>query len=229
MASKCPAVVRGRVMRLTRLDACGVPVIGASTTVVTDGIISIAPSPQYEGGDPIRVLNANGDLCINAKGKAQLAQEDLTITLCQINPDAVNIMTGAPLVLDDATPTPNTVGFRKQCGSSDVNFALEVWSEITNQECTTTNVEYWYSLWPLLTNAQYGDYTIENGALNMVLTASAFCNSPWGVGPYDVINSGVVPAPGPLLTAIGDDDLYHGQVTNLAPPASSCGVQALAA
>lgn len=229
MASKCPAVVRARRMRLTRLDACGVPVIGSSSTVVTDGIISVAASPQYEGGDPIRVLNGSGALCVNVPGNSQLTQEDLTITLCQVNPDAVSIMTGAPLVLDDATPTPNTVGFRKQCGSDEVRFALELWSDIGNQECTTTTKEYWYSLWPLLTNAIYGDYTIENGAVNMVITASAFCNSPWGVGPYDVINALPGPAPAPLLTAIGDDDLYHGQVTTLAPPASLCGVSALAA
>lgn len=227
MASTCPAVVRGRIMRLTRLDACGAPVIGASTTVVSDGFISVAASDQYEGGDPIRVLNAAGALCINEKGNSQLAQEDLVITLCQVNPDAINIMTGAPLVLDDATPTPNTVGFRKECGNAEVNFALEVWSDISGQECTVGSKQYWYSLWPLITNATYGDYTIENGAVNMVINASAFCASPWGVGPYDVINSGVVPAPGPLLTAIGASDLWHGQVTTLAPPVSACGVQAL--
>lgn len=227
MASQCPAVVRGRVMRVVKLDACGVPVVGASSASVTDGFISVAASPQYEGGDPIRVLNANGDLCINAKGKAQLAQEDLTITLCQVNPNVINLMTGAPLVLDNATPTPNTVGFRKQCGSANVNFGIEVWSEIANQACTTSNVQYWYSLWPLVTNAQYGDYTIENGAVNMVITGSAFCNSAWGTGPYNVVNSLPGPAPSKLLTPIGANDLYHGQVTDLAPPVSACGVVAI--
>jgi hypothetical protein len=228
MASFCPAVVRGRVMRLTRLDACGVPVIGASTTVVTDGLISVAATDQYEGGDPIRVLNANGDLCIDEPGKAQLAQEDLTITLCQVNFDAINIMTGAPLVLDAAAPTPNTVGFRKRCGNADVRFALEVWSDVSGQACVAGTKQYFYSLWPLLTNAQYGDYTIENGAVNMSITASAFCGSGWGVGPYDPIN-GALDVAGPLLTAIGATDLYDGQITTIAPPASSCGVQALAA
>lgn len=228
MASFCPAVVRGRVMRLTRLDACGVPVIGASTTVVTDGFISVAATDQYEGGDPIRILNANGDLCIDEPGKAQLAQEDLTITLCQINFDAMNIMTGSPLVLDATAPTPNTVGFRKRCGNADVRFALEVWSNVSGQACTDGDQQFFYSLWPLLTNAQFGDYTIENGALNMSLTVSAFCGSGWGVGPYDVV-PGALDVPGPLLTAIGAQDLYNGELTTIAPPASSCGVQALAA
>lgn len=227
MTSICPAVVRGRVMRITKLDACGVPVTGSASAVVTDGFISVAASPQYEGGDPIRVLNANGDLCINAKGKAQLAQEDLTITLCQINFDAFNLITGNPLVLDDTTPTPNTVGFRQRCGSSNTNFGLELWSEITNQACTTSTVQYYYSLWPLVSNAQYQDWTIENGAINMAVQASAFCNSGWGTGPWNVINTGVTPTPNKLLTAIGSNDLFHGQVTTLAPPSSACGVSAL--
>ena len=63
----------------------------------------------------------------------------------------------------------------------------------------------------------------------MVLNASAFCSSGRGVGPYDVINALPGTAPAPLLTAIGADDLYHGQITTLAPPVSACGVQALAA
>lgn len=228
MASFCPGVIRGRVMRLTRLDACGAPVIGAATTVVTDGFISVARSDQYEGGDPIRVLNANGDLCINEPGKSQLAQEDLTITLCQVNSDAINIMTGAPLVLDAATPTPNTVGFRKRCGNADVRFALEVWSDVSGQACADGDKQYWYSLWPLVTNAQFGDDTIENGPLNIVLTASAFCNAGWDVGPYDVV-PGALLVPGPLLTPIGAQDLYNGELTTIAPPVSACGVQALAA
>lgn len=226
MASICPAVVRGRTMRLTRLDACGVPVVGASTTVVTNGFISVAATDQYEGGDPIRVINANGDLCIDEPGKAQLAQEDLTITLCQINFDALNIMTGSPIVLDAATPTPNTVGYRKRCGNPDVRFALEVWSDISGQACTLATKQYFYSLWPLLANSQFGDYTIENGAVNLVVTASAFCGSGWGAGPYNVVNN-AVPAAVPLLTPIGAQDLFHGQITTVAPPEASCGVLAL--
>lgn len=227
MASICPGVVRGRVMRFTRLDACGAPVIGSSTTSVTDGLISVAASPQYEGGDPIRILNANGDICIDAPGKPQLAQEDVTITLCQVNSDVLNIATGSPLVLDAATPTPNTVGFRKRCGNANAKFALEVWSEIPGAACTGGLAQYWYSLWPLITSAQFGDYTIENGALNIEFTASAFCGSPWGTGPYFVVND-ATPAPSKLLTPIGANDLYHGQVTTLAPPTAACGVLALA-
>lgn len=222
MATFCPALVRGRRFRFTRLDACGVPVVGPSSSLVTSGLVSASPSPQYENTDPIRVLNAAGELCINEPGTVNFAQEDIELVFCKVDPTAFNMMTGAPLVLDDATPTPNVVGFRKQCGPVDERFALEIWSDVSGQPCTTGNKLYWYSLWPLLTNAQWGDATIENGAINFTITASAFCGSPWGVGPYDVINALPGPAPSPLLTAITADDLYHGQETDLAPPVADC-------
>lgn len=228
MATKCPGLVRGRRFRFTKLDACGAPVIGASSVVVTSGLISVAPSPQYEGGDPIRVLNAAGELCINEPGFSELAQEDLEITVCTVDPGIFSLTHGAPLVVDAATPTPNTVGFRKQCGNSETRFALEVWTDTTGEACTGGAKPYGYFLWPLVTNAVWGDYTIENGAVQMTFTASAFCNSPWGVGPYDVVLDAMA-APGPLLSAITSADLFHFQETPVPPPAAVCGLQALAA
>lgn len=227
MATVCPSIVRGVVYRLTRLDDCGVPVVGAATTVVGK-FVSVAKSPQYEDSDPIRTLDASGDLCINEPGTTSLAQSDLTIILCVQDPDAINIMTGAPTVVDAATPTPNRVGYRQQCGKVTANFALEVWSEVGGQACVDGAKEYYYALYPFVTNAKFGDDTIENAANMLTITASAFCNSGWGVGPYDVV-PGVADAPGPLLTPMGPADLDNFQVTTIAPPAPACGATALAA
>lgn len=227
MATICPKVVRASVMRITRLDACGAPVVGSSSTVVSNGFIQVASSPQYESSDPIRITNANGELCINEPGKNNLAQVDNEIQFCGVLPNAFEIITGSPLVLDDTTPTPNTVGFRMECGPSNNKFALELWSQISGGSCSAGAASYWYSLFPLVESAQWGDFTFANDAVNFTITGSAFCGSPWGTGPYNVINTGVTPTPAHLLTAIGANDVYHGQVTTLAPPASSCGVAAL--
>jgi hypothetical protein len=227
MGTECPTVVRGVVWRLTRLDDCGVPVVGTSTTVVGN-FISIAKSPQYENSDPIRVTGADGGLCINEPGVVNLAQTDLTIILCTQDPDAINIMTGSPVVLDAATPTPNRVGYRQQCGKVTAKFAIEVWSEIGGQSCSGGAKKYYYTLYPMVTNAQFGDDTIENGANQLTITASAFCNSGWGVGPYDVVPD-ATNAPGPLLTAMAANQLSNFETTTVAPPTPACGAVALAA
>lgn len=228
MPAICPKAVRGRMMRLTRVDSCGVPILGPASTVTSSGFVSIAASPQYEDATPIKVEAASGVLCINDPGCPQFSQIDTEITFCGIDPDAFTMITGDPLVLNDATPTPASVGFRiRGQDLCDTFFALEVWSDITDQTCTTATKQYWYSLFPFLGSAQWGDYTFENGALTFTITASTRQGSGWGTGPYDVINSGVVPAPGPLLVAIDPLDHYHGQVTTLAPPVAACGAVAL--
>lgn len=227
MATNCFSPIRGIVWRLTRLDECGVPVVGPASTV-TGKFVSIAQSPQYEASDPIRVTAADGDLCVNEPGITSYAQTDITIVLCNVDPDAVEIMTGAPVVLDAATPTPNRVGNRMKCGRVNAKFALEIWTEKAGQSCVAGVKEYIYQVFPLVQNAQRADDTIENAAQAVSFTASAFCNSAWGVGPYDVV-MGAGDVPGPLLTPFAADENYDWQVTTVPPPAPSCGAVALAA
>lgn len=227
MTTQCPKIVRASTMRITRLDACGAPVTGPSSVMVSTGFIQVASSPQYESSDPIRVLNANGDLCVNEPGKNNLAQIDNEVQFCGVSPNIFNMMTGATLVLDDTTPTPNTVGFRQQCGAANQKYALELWSSISGGSCSAGAPSYWYSLFPLMTASQWGDYTFANDAVNFTITGSAFCGSPWGVGPLNVINAGVSPTPSKLLTPITANDVYHGQITTLAPPTASCDATAL--
>jgi hypothetical protein len=215
--------VKARRARVVRLDACGVPVVGTSSAVVTSGIITVGTSPQYENTDPITVVNGAGELCVDEPGCAQLSRVNIEATFCNVNPILFSIMTGAPLVVDDATPTPNTVGFRIQKGGScDQAFGLELWSDVTGQSCTTTTKQYWYSLWPFIKNPQWGDVEYGNENISFVITGEAYAGGGWGLGPYNVINVLPGPVPGKLLTAIGASDIYHGQVTTLAPPTAAC-------
>lgn len=228
MAAICPKLVRGKMLRATRLDACGVPVTGATAFVTSSGFISVGLSPQYEDPENIVTKNANDQLCINEQGEAQLTSIDVELTFCAVDPDLFTLITGDPLVLDDTTPTPIDVGFRIREGITVNRFALEVWSDISGQVCTTTSRQYWYHLLPYLGNARWGDFSIENGAVTFAVTASTFAGSGWGVGPHNVINAGGPPAvPSKLLAAITGTDHYHGQVTTLAPPAAACGFQTL--
>lgn len=228
MPAICPTLVRGRVMRITKLDACGVPVTGTSSIVTSSGFIAVNLSPQYEDATPIKVEAANGVLCINDPGCPQFSNIEAEIQFCGVDPDMFTMITGDPVVLNDATPTPASVGFRIR-GQDVCNtfFGLEVWSDVSGQTCTTATKQYWYHLLPFLGSPQWGDFSIQNDAVNFTITASTLAGSGWGTGPNDVINAGVSPIPSKLLTAIGSQDHYHGQVTTLAPPTPACGATAL--
>lgn len=232
MATICVPLARGRRMRLTRLDACGAPDPGPTGTLVTDGFISVGHAPNYLDPEEITQLNANGDLCIDDQGNPQLRWVDLTILMCQVNPDAFNIITGNPLVVDDAV-APNTVGFRINGElTGTANFAMELWSGVTGQACDAEgNAQYGYWLLPFIVQARVGEWTVENAALTMTLTARTSTGSQWGVGPdtYLVRRDAVTDTPEQILTAIDDNDHVHYETTTVAPPAAACAATVLAA
>lgn len=230
MATICSSFARGRVMRLTRLDACGIPVEGACSTLVTKGFISVGITPAMYEPDEIEVSNANGELCVSDLPKSQLKWNELEIMMCQVDPDAYNIITGDPLVLDDATPTPNTVGFRQttQTTNPNANFALEIWAGKPGQTCTTPGaVETGYFLFPFVVNGVLGEWTFENAELTLTMTARTERGSGWGVGPYNVRADATTGTPEPLLTPIGPNDHMHHEVVTVAPPTPVCGCTAL--
>lgn len=226
MATLCRPEARGKVIRITKLDACGAPVEGATSTLVTKSFVSVQNTPNYTDPEEIQQLDANGDICVDDQTDPAFRWIDLTITLCTTDPFFVNLVTGDPLVVDDATPTPNTVGWRIDSDlTGTANFALEVWTGITGQACDPGGFpEYGYWLYPWVTQARWGEWTIENGPLLTTFTARTKGGSGWGVGPYNIRRDATTPATlEPLLTAIGPTTHLHRQVTTLAPPTPACG------
>lgn len=226
MASVCPSVVRTRLIRATRLDECGVPVVGDTSVVTSKGIISVALSPQYVDAEDIQVKNANDELCVNDLGTPQISTIQAEITFCGVDPALFTLVTGDAVLMDDATPTPNVIGFKISEGHMPGRAALEMWSNISGQNCAGGAKAYWYSLLPLLSNAQWGDVSFENAEVSFTVTGTTLPGSGWGVGPFDVINT-ALGAPSPLLSPATVLDHYIGFQTTVAPPAVVCGFQPL--
>lgn len=185
--TQCAAMARGRRMRLTALNECGVPVDDPLGTLVTSGFVSVGITPNYQEPEEISVPNANGGVCIEDQADPALRWLDLAIQFCNIDPDAINIMTGDPVVVN-AAETPETVGFRIDSSvTGTANFALEVWSGIPGQTCGVGNAEeFGYWLFPFVVQAQFGEWSIANAGLTLDLTARTSAGSGWGVGPYNV-------------------------------------------
>lgn len=226
MAVVCASMARGKMIRLTRLDTCGAPVEGDLSTLVTKAFVSGTFTPNYLEAEELSVSDANGDVCISDRSDPALQWIDVSLIICTQDPTMINIITGDPLVLDDAAPTPNTVGWRIDTSlTGRANFALEIWSGITGQACTPGGfTSYGYWLFPWVQDAQWGEWVIENGALTLTFTARAVVGSPWGVGPYPVRRDATVPATlEPLLTPIGATQPMHFEVTSAPLPTPGCG------
>jgi len=232
MTSVCYTPWKVPKIRLTKLDACGTPVTGCST-VVTDGIISVAMTKEYEERQEFFVKNGDGTFCVRATNPPILKWINLVITLCGVDPEAVNIMSAEPLVLNDAV-SPVATGWSTQENSvQNVNFALETWTRITSVNggpACTGGVEYGYTIFPWVIEGTIGDMTYQNDTVNFVLNARTQAGGNWGLGPYFVDysdNPAGSTTPVRLLTPIGSTQHDRRFLTRLAPPTASCGCTTL--
>jgi len=228
MATKCFPVLRGRRMRLTRLDGCGRPVYAADSVIVTKGFISVALTADIDDGEAITVQNANGDNCINEPAVPKLNGYGVAITFCSVEPDALAITSGQRPYLDY---TGDSAGFTVDTSVSmtDTAFALELWMGSPSADACTPGAtgSYGYMLLPFVQGGVLGDFTVENAAINFAITnAATKTGGSWGVGPYNVVNN-TTPAPAPLPRALSTTEPFLLVQTTLAPPEPFCGAQPL--
>lgn len=222
--SQCFSLIRGRMMRVTRLDGCGARVLGPDSAVVSDGFIQVAYSPQTDEGTTISVTNAAGKVCILDEPAPKFLNYNVEIQLCGVNPDLMHLFTGQDIIYD-AQETPQGVGFAMDSAldADDSGFALEVWSSVPVAACADGNVSYGYTLLPFVKGGLVGDFTIANDAVNFTITgAKTKDGNAWGVGPYDVV-ADEDGDDSPLLASIPTTRHMHMQLTTVAPPATVCG------
>lgn len=227
MASVCFTPFKVPRVRVTRLSGCGAVVTGSCSQVVTDGIISIEMTKNYEDREEFFVKNADGNFCVRETNPPILKWIDLVFTFCNVDPDIVNIMAAEPLYTSDDAAATKTGWSTTEGSASNVNFAFEGWTRLSGTGVACTGgVEYGYVLFPWVVEGTIGDMTLENGVANFTINARTHGNSLWGVGPYNVDlsdNAGTLDTPIPMLTPILSTQHHRMFITRLAPPAAACG------
>lgn len=218
----CMRFARGHMARFTRLNECGAPVEGECSVVVTKGIVTAEFSPQTSEGNAIEVRNMAGELCHSDPACVDLTSVQVTLNFCDVDTDLFAIMTGKDPV---AGADGDGIGFYMGKIRCDVGFALELWLGVKagDSQCGVDGaVEYGYQLIPYISSGVIGDYTVGDDAITFNMTAQAKFDSPWGVGPYDVIDVG--DGPGPLPEPFPGETEYGLVVrTTVPPPEPECG------
>lgn len=221
------SLIRGRVMRVTKLDSCGAKVLGPDSVVVTDGFVSIQMSAQTTQGNAITVTKANGVDCVSDTPAPKFTGYQVQATFCGVEPILFTMMTGQSTVY--AADGTTAVGIEE---SSDIDldgfaFALEVWSAVPVGACEGGEEQYGYFLLPFVKGGVFTDSTIQNDAVDFgIQNALTKDGQGWGVGPYDVVLDDT-DTPSPLNVALGTNAHRHLEMTTVPPPDSADGAQAL--
>lgn len=227
MAGKCISLVKGRRIRLTRVNDCGIPVYGESNSVTSKGFISVAFTANTTDSDEISVQNAAGEVCVFEPSETSFTGYGVEISFCEVDVELFSLATGQDVYLDAGG---DAIGFTVNTKiERDGGFALELWAGSPGADvCADPNAQgsFGYLLFPFVKGGIVGDFTIENGAATFTVSGSTTRDgNGWGIGPYDVLLAGSMPAP--LPNALDTDDHMLMVVTTVAPPEALCGSRPL--
>ena len=134
-SNTCFSLVRGRAMRVTRLDGCGSVDLGPDAAIVSDGFITVQLTAQTDEGETISVTNAAGKVCILDEPCPVFTGYEIQVEFCGVDPLLYELMTGH--AVDRPTRDGNRVGIRINSGvdACASGFALEVWSNVPSAVC----------------------------------------------------------------------------------------------
>lgn len=217
--------IHAKVIRLTKLDGCGQPIVGAKSTLVTNGIVKVALTAEYEDGEDTAKKNGNGDLCLVHKDPDQLKYMSPEVEFCEVDPEAWSMITGQGIVTDGDA---NAVGLLFGSDPIEANFALELWTDAPGSACGAGGQKWGYWLLPFIGAGRLNDVELSVSAAEFTLAAQTKPGAGWGVGPYNVVRD-EADALSPLLSALTGKHHILFQLTTVAPPAPTAGAVALPA
>lgn len=219
------SIVRGRVARATRLDLCAAPIRGEYNQVTTDGVISAEFTPVTTETEAIDVRNFGGVRKIYEPSIAEYAGHGVNLTFTDVDFDMFNIVTGMPLVFDDAG---NVVGIDldTKIKLSDVGFALEIFAGVGAEDVCAPGEEprYGYVLVPRLQGGILGEFSVTNGAVSFTVTGAVTRDgNQWGAGPYLVDRTAGEPST--LFQPISPTAALRIMTVTVAPPTPEEGAR----
>lgn len=231
-ATKCLQPVKGRRLRVTRLDSCGRPVFGEDSQAVTKGFVTVSFTANTTESDEINLTNAAGEVCVYEASVQQLVGYTLEIQFCGVDPDLLSIVTGQPVVLGHDGETVIGFDIDTEVDLASVNFGFELWMGApTGNACAPgASGTFGYLLLPYLSGGILGDFTVENAAVTFTITGAATkSGNGWGTGPYnDIMLNNAEPAvPGPMPTPVSSSTALRLIEVDLLPPEPVCGSRPL--
>lgn len=221
MGAICYTTVKTRAFRMTRLDTCGLPFYGPKSVLVSGGFVKAANAWDIDEGSPVEQKNDWGEYCVNEPDDPVIKGGNVTLDVCNVDPDAYAIAANAPLevatALDDFATVGDSIGWGVNEGIAGGNFHLETWTKLGGGSCTDDGNPLWvYSAWAWIKAGRVGDQSIDRATTTFQMLGKARgAASGFGAGPHE----GIVTWP------VGG--VFRQKVTKVQPPTVACGASVL--
>lgn len=185
---QCYQVIQLCGLRAARLDPAGAPLVGADNMYVTDSTIELGIAPQVTEGDTQTQLNGCGAICATLSNPDRLSRVDLSLSLCQLDSELIELLTGGTLVVDG---TGNTIGYELPGPSDDVGangVSVEAWAKAWEEDSQAVNADiaagplYFHFVFPRVRWVLNG-FTVGAGFATIPLGGKAGTNPQFGNGP----------------------------------------------
>ncbi|AKF14281.1 major tail protein [Mycobacterium phage Vincenzo] len=226
--------VKGRRLRATKINGCGMPLAGPRNRLVTSGYVSLTLTAVMREAQDLTQDNAEGKECYSDRTPPERRWYTPQLELCNVNTGLLTMFTGWENVLS-ADDLP--VGYRDQKEiETDLGIALELWTAgKSDEDCddipTTdaaftapgTGRSFGYFL---LGGTEWtpGDITIGATVSTFTLTGRTIAMPYWGKGPYNVQEDDTGAA-GRLVTPTSKKEHLTVFRTMIAPPEPTPGTE----
>lgn len=212
--SRCTGSIQAVRLRVCRLLADGTPDAGADNLYVTDALIKVDWKLVLKAGTSYELANGSDNLCINYQARDRIKSVDLTMELCVLDAELIELLTGAHII---------TIGGEHRGWSLpdpdedlDNEVSIEVWSlamDGDEQAVIGSDLAYHRWVWPRTTWV-FGDGSLANEPLRVPVSGRGRSNSNFGDGPGNDFPWGAISGP-------------MGEFLDDSVPDATCGYQTL--
>lgn len=225
-------VVRGKRLRATVVDRCGLPQAGPASTIVTKGFVSSKFANVWKEASDLEQENADGELCVSDRTAPSLKWATVDAVFCDVDVELFHMFTGNRMILDyKDDPTGFVQG---KTVNTEVGVALEIWSGTAGDDCDVPvddsiltagaglrKYGYWAAF--AIIEATLADIEIGASVATFTMSGRAVSAPHWGRGPYNVVAQDEDNTPGRLLVPIGKDEPWLMDTVTIEPPAITAG------
>lgn len=206
MVNKASSITATHI-RVTKLAEDGTFLTGPNSSYTMTSFISLSFTPEYEDGDEFTQKNAAGQICATYKAPDTLKRVNISLAICNPDPEFSNIIAGGVLLGD----TDTTGWAAPKVGEDPVpnGVAIEAWSKAIVDGKPSGDMPVWHWILPYAKMRESGERTLQNDML-----ATEY--EGWGVG-----NLGFASGPGAPLWPFPDQtDRPYAYTRSVGVPAT---------